>query len=148
MVLLIWSTLLFAVSMVTFAWFGVDETAIEAGRSGNDAGERVEKFGFGRATAWITIGCLSLLTMLVLISFLYFWRVRTFFPCSSMHNLADIAIRADLETLQAIEEAEAMRFLTMVMFPSFGLLRQHDGIYDALRHHSGILPCAIISIIY
>lgn len=89
MVLLIWSTLMFAVSMVTFAWFGVDEIAIEAagdGRGGGGGGEidvGQSKFGFGQTTAWITLGCLCFLTTLVLISFVFFWRVRDFLSFSS-----------------------------------------------------------------
>lgn len=78
MVLLIWSTVMFAVSMVTFAWFGVDETAIEASQgSGPEGATQGESaFHFGLPTAWIATGCLSFLTALVLTSFLYFWRVR------------------------------------------------------------------------
>ena len=74
---------MFAVSMVTFAWFGIDEIAIEAAGDGGggigdiDVGQ--SRFGFGQATAWITLGGLCFLTTLVLISFVFFWRVRVFF---------------------------------------------------------------------
>ncbi|KAH8117650.1 hypothetical protein DFH11DRAFT_1037984 [Phellopilus nigrolimitatus] len=73
MVLLIWSALMFAVSMVTFSWLGVDETAIEA--NGGEGGS-LNDAKFGLPTAWAVTGCMSFLTTLVLLSFLYFWRVR------------------------------------------------------------------------
>ena len=79
MVLLIWSAGMFAVSMVTFAWFGVDETAIEAsqesGVGGTDQDRGKDSFRFGLPTAWVATGSLSFLSALVLVSFLYFWRV-------------------------------------------------------------------------
>ncbi|KAI5119536.1 hypothetical protein M0805_002558 [Coniferiporia weirii] len=73
MVLLIWSTLMFAASMVTFAWFGVDETAVEAGDGGG--GDALKNNRFGQPTAWIATACLSFLGSMVLLSFVYFWRV-------------------------------------------------------------------------
>ena len=81
MVLLIWSAAMFAVSMVTFAWFGVDETAIEAsqdsGVGGANQDQGKDSFRFGLPTAWMATGSLSFLSALVLASFLYFWRVST-----------------------------------------------------------------------
>ncbi|EJD06145.1 uncharacterized protein FOMMEDRAFT_139393 [Fomitiporia mediterranea MF3/22] len=71
MVLLIWSTLLFAASMVTFAWLGVNETALEA----SNGDESLADVKFGLPTAWIATGCLSFLVALVLFSLLFFWRV-------------------------------------------------------------------------
>lgn len=71
MVLLIWSTLMFAVSMVTFAWRGVDTTFINNSSGSDDPNE----FAFGLPTAWVSTGVLSFLTVVVLSSFIYFWRV-------------------------------------------------------------------------
>ena len=65
---------MFAVSMVTFAWFGVDEVAIEASGDNSSGGE--SRFKFGPGTAWFATGTLAFLTALVLVSFLYFWQVR------------------------------------------------------------------------
>lgn len=75
MVLLIWSTLLFAASMVTYAWLGVNETALEAGGEDNSIADSM----FDRTTAWVATGCFSFLMALVVLSFIYFWRVSVDF---------------------------------------------------------------------
>lgn len=80
MVLLIWSTLMFAASMVTFAWFGVDTTFIDAGNGdsgGSDSGGLTDdsSFKFSKVTAGIATGFFGFLTIMVLNSVVYFWRV-------------------------------------------------------------------------
>jgi len=71
MVLLIWSTLLFAASMVTFAWRSVDTTFMPPGTSEDEN----SSFLFGKFTAWFTTGQFMLVAVMVICSFLYFYRV-------------------------------------------------------------------------
>ncbi len=86
MVLLIWSTLIFAASMVTFAWFGVDTTFIDGGNgdnggscSGGSSGD--SSFKFSKVTAGFATGFFGFLTIMVLNSVVYFWRVSTSHLC-------------------------------------------------------------------
>jgi len=79
MVLLIWSTLIFAASMVTFAWFGVDTTFIDGGNgdnggSGSGGSSGDSSFKFSKVTAGFATGFFGFLTIMVLNSVVYFWR--------------------------------------------------------------------------
>lgn len=82
MVLLLWATLLFAASMVTFAWLGVDTTFTnEAGTNGTGGGGggnpgfiNFIPFRFGKTTAWGTLAAFCVLTVLVTHSVVYFYR--------------------------------------------------------------------------
>ncbi|KLO16291.1 hypothetical protein SCHPADRAFT_919983 [Schizopora paradoxa] len=94
MVLLLWATLLFAASMVTFAWLGVDTTfrnenfgnAVTnngtsngggggGGGGGNSGGFlNFIPFRFGETTAWVTLAAFCVLTVVVTHSVLYFYK--------------------------------------------------------------------------
>jgi hypothetical protein len=78
MVLLIWATITFAVSIVAFSWRGIDTTVLDAGGSGGDASSPPDrsKFLFGMPTAWLTTGFFIALVATAIASFLFFWQVR------------------------------------------------------------------------
>lgn len=101
MVLLIWSTLLFAASMMTFAWLGVDGTILDAAPDDTD---KIELSRLHPSTAWATTGCLSFLTTLVLLSFLYFWRVCALRYSSQL--ILSFFFEIGVETFQLPEGSE------------------------------------------
>ena len=68
LVLLIWSTVTFAASIVMFAWRGVDPNILAAGGGSGTA-------QFGMPTAWVTTGVFIGLVVAVLSSIVFFWRV-------------------------------------------------------------------------
>lgn len=94
MVGLIWAAFVFAASMVTFAWRGGDGDG--AGGSGSDGGA----MDFGPATAWATTGLTAFLTMTVIGSFLFFWRVSHIHCPRLIRNQCEaLFVVAGMETL-------------------------------------------------
>ncbi|KAF8582461.1 hypothetical protein K439DRAFT_1351098 [Ramaria rubella] len=83
LVLLIWSTITFAVGIVTFAWRGVDTTILDAA-GGDSQVPDLKMFAFGMPTAWVTTGVLLSVVLAVLASFFFFWRVNDFLFSSYM----------------------------------------------------------------
>ncbi len=68
--------------MVTFAWFGVDTTFIDGGNgdnggSGSGGSSGDSSFKFSKVTAGFATGFFGFLTIMVLNSVVYFWRVST-----------------------------------------------------------------------
>ncbi|KAF8507709.1 hypothetical protein JB92DRAFT_2793292, partial [Gautieria morchelliformis] len=74
LVLLIWSTITFAASIVTFAWRGLDATAMSAASS-VPQGPNLNTFLFGMPTAVVTTSMFLALLLAVLSSFIFFWQV-------------------------------------------------------------------------
>ena len=84
MVLLIWSTLLFAASVVTYSWFGLNEDLLTA--QGSDGPTTLKDARFNNVVGWVASGALILLVCVVLLSFFYFWRVSSFASISSVND--------------------------------------------------------------
>jgi hypothetical protein len=75
LVLLIWATIAFAVSIVTFAWRGVDTAVLDASRGDDAHMPNLSSFLFGMPTAWVATGLLVALVATAVGSFWLCWQV-------------------------------------------------------------------------
>ena len=75
MVLLIWATVYFAASVLTYSWFGVNENVLSA--QGSDPSFSLKDARFDAVVGWVASGTMMLLVSVVLTSFFYFWRVSS-----------------------------------------------------------------------